>query len=226
MFVTLLAGLLLSLICRAEDKPSLDWPNLAAYEKANIKVKAQSPGTVKVVFMGDSITEFWTPNFWNESRVNRGISGQTTPQMLLRFRSDVLELKPKVVVILAGTNDVAENTGPARVETIIGNIVSMVELAQTNGLKVVLGSILPAAEFPWNKALKPAEKIMALNRNLRAYAMQKQLTFVDYFSEMVDDKNGLRLEYSEDGVHPNKAGYDVMERLVTQALAVHLKAEQ
>jgi lysophospholipase L1-like esterase len=176
--------------------------------------------------MGDSITEFWTPNFWNESRVNRGISGQTTPQMLLRFRSDVLELKPKVVVILAGTNDVAENTGPARIEMIIGNIVSMVELAQTNGLKVVLGSILPAAEFPWNKALKPAEKIMAINRNLRAYSMQKQLTFVDYFSEMVDDKNGLRLEYSEDGVHPNKAGYDVMERLVAQALAVHLKAEQ
>jgi lysophospholipase L1-like esterase len=138
----------------------------------------------------------------------------------------VLELKPKVVVILAGTNDVAENTGPARIEMIIGNIVSMVELAQTNGLKVVLGSILPAAEFPWNKALKPAEKIMAINRNLRAYSMQKQLTFVDYFSEMVDDKNGLRLEYSEDGVHPNKAGYDVMERLVAQALAVHLKAEQ
>ena len=206
------------LLSMAEEKPNLDWPKLAAYEKANDKVKAQAPGAVKVVFMGDSITEFWTPAFWNDSRVNRGISGQTSPQMLLRFRRDVIELKPKVVVILAGTNDVAENTGPATMDMILGNIVSMVELAQANGIKVILASVLPAAAFPWNKALKPAEKIVAINRSLQAYAIQKNLIYVDYFAAMVDTQNGLRLTYSEDGVHPNQAGYEVMERLVTQAI--------
>jgi lysophospholipase L1-like esterase len=138
--------------------------------------------------------------------------------MLLRFRRDVIELKPKAVVILAGTNDVAENTGPATMDMILGNIVSMVELAQANGIKVILASVLPAAAFPWNKALKPAGKIVAINRSLQAYAIQKNLIYVDYFAAMVDTQNGLRLTYSEDGVHPNQAGYEVMERLVTQAI--------
>jgi len=222
-FITIWMGLMIPLKTVAEEKPNLDWPHLAAYAKANAQAKAQAPGTVKVVFMGDSITEFWTPSFWNPGRVNRGISGQTTPQMLLRFRPDVLELKPKLVVILAGTNDVAENTGPASIDMIVGNIVSMVELAKANGLIVILGSVLPASEFPWKTALKPAHKIVAINRQLRIYAAQHGLTYVDYFSDMVDEKNGLRRVYSEDGVHPNKAGYDLMERLVTQAINDNLK---
>lgn len=222
-FITFMMGLLLPLIAMAEEKTNLDWPNLAAYAKANAQAKSQAPGIVKVVFIGDSITEFWTPAFWNSGRVNRGISGQTTPQMLLRFRADVLELNPNLVVILAGTNDVAENTGPASIEMIVGNIVSMVELAKANGLKVILGSVLPASEFPWNTALKPAYKIVTINRHLRIYAAQHGLTYVDYFSNMVDENNGIRRVYSEDGVHPNKAGYDLMERLVTQAINDNLK---
>ena len=196
-----------------------DWANLAAYRSANAQL-AQAPlDAGRIVFMGDSITEFWTPSFWSKSALNRGISGQTTPQMLLRFRADVIELQPASVVILAGTNDVAGNTGPASEDTIAGNIASMVELAQVHGIKVVLCAVLPANRFYWNPQIQPADTIVALNERLKDYAQRQRLVYVDYYTPMVDEKKGLKRAYSEDGVHPNEAGYKLMTNLVTKGIA-------
>jgi lysophospholipase L1-like esterase len=196
-----------------------DWANLAAYRSANAQL-AQAPlDAGRIVFMGDSITEFWTPSFWSKSVLNRGISGQTTPQMLLRFRADVIELQPASVVILAGTNDVAGNTGPATEDTIAGNIASMVELAQVHGIKVVLCAVLPANRFYWNPQIQPADTIVALNERLKDYAQRQRLVYVDYYTPMVDEKKGLKRAYSEDGVHPNEAGYKLMTNLVTKGIA-------
>ena len=196
-----------------------DWAKLAAYRSANAQL-AQAPlDAGRIVFMGDSITEFWTPSFWSKSALNRGISGQTTPQMLLRFRADVIELQPASVVILAGTNDVAGNTGPATEDTIAGNIASMVELAQVHGIKVVLCAVLPANRFYWNPQIQPADTIVALNERLKDYAQRQRLVYVDYYTPMVDEKKGLKRAYSEDGVHPNEAGYKLMTNLVTKGIA-------
>ena len=195
-----------------------DWANLAAYRSANAQLAAPLDAG-RIVFMGDSITEFWTPSFWSKSVLNRGISGQTTPQMLLRFRADVIDLQPAAVVILAGTNDVAGNTGPASEDMIAGNIASMVELAQVHGIKVVLCAVLPANRFYWNPQIKPADTIVALNERLRDYARRQRLVYVDYYTPMVDENKGLRRAYSEDGVHPNEAGYKRMIELVTQGIA-------
>lgn len=211
--------------CLAEEcaQPNPDWPNLAAYRSKNAELRSQRQHPPRVVFMGDSITEFWetkasnlfaTPGF-----VNRGISGQTTPQMLLRFRADVIELEPKVVVILAGTNDIAGNTGPATLETMAANIASMAELARAHGIRVVLASVLPAAAFPWATAQRPAARIVELNGWIRAYAEKNGLIYIDYHSAMADADLGMKKEYSEDGVHPNAAGYALMNRHVAQALA-------
>lgn len=154
----------------------------------------------------------------NHNYINRGISGQTSPQMLLRFRSDVIDLHPEAVVILSGINDIAGNTGPSTLQMIMDNIISMAELAKANNIDVILCSVLPAYDFPWNPGLEPAMKIVALNKMIKKYAIENQLTFVDYFSAMVDDKNGLKAEYSEDGVHPNTKGYSIMEPLVNKAI--------
>ena len=204
----------------AEDpKPNPDWPNLNAYRAANAQVQSVKKGVQRVVFMGDSITEFWSKNQWDTAYINRGISGQTSPQMLLRFRQDVIDLHPTVVVILAGTNDVAGNTGPATNAMISNNIASMVQLAQANGSRVVLASVLPASSFYWNPEARPAQQIMELNQELQSLAKRYRCVYLDYFSPMVDEQQGLKKAYSDDGVHPNEAGYVVMKQLVKQAIA-------
>lgn len=206
-----------------------DWARLARYAAANNGLPAPTANAPRVVLLGNSITDSWPsadPQFFAGKPyefIGRGISGQTSPQMLVRFRQDVLELKPKVVAILAGTNDVAENTGPYNPHATMNNIMSMVELAQANGIRVVLCSILPAYDFWWRKGLNPAPKIVALNAMIKAYAREKKLVYLDYHSAMADERMGLKLAYGEDGVHPNLAGYRVMEPLLQQAVADALK---
>jgi len=206
-----------------------DWPNLARYRAENEKLGLPATGEKRVVFLGNSITEGWkdiSPEFFaGRSYFDRGISGQTTPQMLVRFRPDVIDLKPKVVVILAGINDIAGNTGPATLEMIEANIASMSELAKVHGIKVVLSSVLPAYDFPWNPGVFPAEKIVVLNAWIKKYASDNGFIFLDYYSPMVDERKGLKKEYSEDGVHPNKAGYKVMEPLAEKAIEKALNSK-
>ena len=200
-----------------------DWADLNRYKEENLKLGLPSPDENRVVFMGNSITQGWIeadPDFFmGKSYINRGISGQTTPQMLVRFRPDVVNLKPKVVVILAGTNDIAGNTGPSTLEMIEDNIASMVEIAKANNIKIILCSVLPAYDYPWKPGLEPAQKIVDLNKWIKNYAEKNEIIYVDYFTPMADQRNGLKKEYSEDGVHPNLAGYKVMEPLVEKAIA-------
>lgn len=200
-----------------------DWPNLNRFRNDNEKIAKPVTGENRVVFMGNSITEGWgnmDPSFFGgKPYINRGISGQTTPQMLLRFRADVINLKPKVVVILAGTNDIAGNTGPSTLEMIEDNIFSMAELAKSNGIKVVICSVLPVYDYPWKPGLNPAEKIISLNKSLQNYADKNKLVYLDYHTPMKDERNGLKIEYSGDGVHPNELGYQVMAPLVEKAIA-------
>jgi len=199
-----------------------DWANLSRYEKENSILGAPEVLENRIVFMGNSITEGWTHHhadfFKNTSYINRGISGQTTPQMLLRFRADVIELKPKAVVILAGTNDIAQNTGPMTLGQILDNLKSMCELARTNKIKVILSSVLPAADYSWKPGLSPDKKIPELNDMIKAYAKSNGITYLDYFSAMVNNNNGLKDVLTYDGVHPNKNGYLVMEPLVKEAI--------
>lgn len=199
-----------------------DWPNLEKYQTANAELAAPTDGENRVVFMGNSITEMWkdaNPAFFEENPyVNRGIGGQTTPQMLLRFRQDVIDLHPKAVVILAGTNDIAGNTGPMTLEQIHDNIVSMVELAKSNGIKPIVCSVLPAFDYPWRPGLQPNIKIPKLNSMLKAMAEGQQVMYLDYFSEMVDDRNGLPSALTTDEVHVTKKGYSIMERMVKNAI--------
>ena len=199
-----------------------DWANTARFKDENAKLGLPSSGESRIVFMGNSITEGWIntcPGFFvGKSYVNRGISGQTTPQMLVRFRPDVINLKPAVVVILAGTNDIAGNTGPSTLEMILDNLISMVELAKANQIKVVLSSVLPVFDYPWKPGLQPAEKIIALNEMIKNYADQNGLVYLNYFSAMVDERKGLKTELSGDGVHPNEAGYKIMEPLTEEAI--------
>jgi lysophospholipase L1-like esterase len=220
MLGAVLLGLCVGHALAADAKEEVtDWPNLAAYRSANATTGLPAKGETRVVFMGDSITEFWTKSYWNQTRINRGISGQTTPQMLLRFRPDVIALKPRVVVILAGTNDIAGNTGPATNEMIVDNIASMAELARAHGIRVVLASVLPAAGFYWNSEARPAPQIADLNEKIKALAKSQKMVYLDYYSAMVDERPGLKKAYSEDGVHPNEAGYKVMIALVDRAIA-------
>jgi lysophospholipase L1-like esterase len=199
-----------------------DWANLGYYNEANAKLKSPAPDEKRVVFMGNSITEGWIlthPEYFKTNPyIDRGISGQTTPQMLIRFRADVIDLNPGIVVLLCGVNDIAQNTGPATLEMIENNIASMAELAKANGIKVILCSVLPAYDFPWKHGLEPAEKIVILNSWIKGYALEKGFIYLDYFSFMADSRNGLKAEYSEDGVHPNKEGYKVMEGLLGKVL--------
>ena len=204
------------------NKLAQDWPNLNKYKNANAVLAESETSENRIVFMGDSITEFWgtvNPEFFmGKPYVNRGISGQTSPQMLLRFRADVIALKPQAVVILAGVNDIAGNTGPATLGMITDNIFSMIDLAKAHNIKVILCSVLPASDFPWKPDQDPASKVMALNSLLINYADDNAITFVDYHTAMANDQNGLPLAYSDDGVHPNKAGYEVMVPLVEHAI--------
>ena len=203
-----------------------DWPYLAKYQQENAVLSFPKPGENRVVFLGDSITEFWNKEqplfFQNKSYINRGISGQTTPQMLLRFRADVIALNPKIVVILAGGNDIAGNTGFSTIEMITNNIFSMIELAQVHHIKVILCSVLPANFFYWNPKEKPADRIIELNTILKKYAFSKNIPFVDYYSVMVDEQKGLKTIFSEDRVHPNTAGYEIMSPLIEKAIQATL----
>ena len=204
-----------------------DWPNLTKFRDDNAKVGLPAEGENRVVFMGNSITIGWInarPEFFEgKPYINRGISGQTTPQMLLRFRQDVIDLRPKVVVILAGTNDIAGNTGPSSLEMIADNIKSMAELAHANGMKVVISSTLPAYDYPWKPGMEPAPKIVSLNKMIKAYAEEYGHIYLDYFSALADSRNGLPLKYAKDGVHPTVEGYKVMEPLVETAIAEALE---
>ncbi len=204
-----------------------DWPNLAEFQEANAALEAVKDDEERVVFMGNSITIGWInsrPEFFEgKPWINRGISGQTTPQMLVRFRQDVIDLNPKVVVLLAGTNDIAGNTGPSTIPMIMNNIKGMAEMAHANGIKVVLSSTLPAYDYPWRPGLEPAPKIMELNKMIQAYCNEMGHVYLDYFSAMVDERNGLPKKYAEDEVHPTVEGYKVMEPLVEAAIATALE---
>jgi lysophospholipase L1-like esterase len=206
----------------------LDWPQLGRYRDENARLAPAPAGTRRVVFFGDSITEGWGPTgsdrfFPGKPYVNRGISGQTTAQMLVRFRQDVIDLKPAVVVILAGTNDIAGNTGPSTQSMIEDNLQSMVELAKANGIGVVLSSVLPVSEYPWRPGAQPAGKVRALNAVLRQYAQQQGLVWLDYYEAMANAQGGLDAALAKDGVHPTAAGYARMVPLAEQAIAKALK---
>ncbi|MDR3695312.1 SGNH/GDSL hydrolase family protein [Mucilaginibacter sp.] len=204
-----------------------DWAWLERYADDNQKLPPPAKGERRVVFLGNSITEGWIntdPDFFKgKSYVNRGIGGQTTPQMLVRFREDVINLQPEVVVILAGINDIAENTGPSKIENVAGNIFSMAELARVNHIKVVLSSVLPAAAFPWHPGIYPGSSIIKLNELLKAYAEKNHLGYIDYYSATVTEDKSFKKELTVDGVHPNMAGYKVMEPLVEKAIGEALK---
>jgi len=205
-----------------------DWANLEHFKSANDALVSLGEDQDRVVFMGNSITIGWQQSdpeyFQANPYVNRGISGQTTPQMLLRFRQDVIDIKATVVVILAGTNDIAENTGPITQHQIMGNIKTMAQLAEAHEIKVVLCSVLPAYDYPWKPGLQPNIKIPKLNSEIKAYAEQSGHRFVDYFSAMADEKNGLKHHLGDDGVHPNREGYDIMKPLLEKALVEILSA--
>lgn len=200
-----------------------DWANLERFREENAQLGTAKVCDDRIVFMGNSITQGWkerVPEFFTgRPYINRGISGQTTPQMLLRFRQDVVQLWPKVVVILAGTNDIAGNTGPSTLEMIEDNIHSMTELAQAHGIQVVLCSLLPAYEYRWRPGLEPAPKIVELNKRFKQYAATVGAVYCDFFSAMADERDGLPEALSEDGVHPNKEGYAIMGPMVENAIA-------
>ena len=201
-----------------------DWPQLNRYKAENASLGVVAPGEDRVVFYGDSITDAWgrrpdTGEFFpGKPYVNRGISGQTTPQMVVRFRQDVINLHPRVVVILAGTNDVAGNTGPMTPEMTEDNFRSMVDLAKANGIRVIVASILPAADYPWKPGMAPAGKIKTLNAWLAGYATNHSIAYLDYYSAMADDNGGMKAGLSSDGVHPNAKGYAIMAPLAQAAI--------
>jgi lysophospholipase L1-like esterase len=210
------------LFCFAMVSQAQDWPNLKRYAASNEKLLIEPVPKDRVVFMGNSITDGWiniSPVFFESNHfVDRGISGQTSPQMLLRFRADVIALHPKAVIIECGTNDIAGNTGPSTLAMAEDNIVSMAELAKANKIKVIIGSVLPANKFGWKPELQPADSIIALNVWLKGYATRNRFAYIDYYSSLVDEQKGMKAAYSGDGVHPNKEGYTVMEKLALQVV--------
>jgi lysophospholipase L1-like esterase len=203
----------------------VDFGDLDRYQAADAAQGAPTPGVKRVVFMGDSITDAWKidESFPGKPYINRGIGSETTPQMLVRFRQDVIDLEPAAVVILTGTNDLAGNTGPMTLEQTEENLASMADLASANGIKVVLCSILPAFDYPWSPGLEPAPKIATLNTWIKSYAARKGYTYVDYYSAMKDDRGGLPQALSKDGVHPLPAGYAMMAPLVEAGIELALK---
>lgn len=224
--ITVCLAILLAMPLDAQPVSATAFANLERYRKSNSELGPPRAGEQRVVFMGNSITEGWAryfpAQFPGQPYVGRGISGQTTAQMLLRFRRDVVALQPAAVVILAGTNDIAGNTGPATLPMIQDNLAAMTELAQANGIRVVLCAVLPVFDYPWKPGLEPAPKILALNAWLRTYAAQRGATFVDLHTPMAVARQGLRAEYGSDGVHPNEAGYRVMAPLVEAGIRAAL----
>ncbi len=215
-----------------------DWAQLERYREANANALRPAKDEIRVVFMGDSITDGWSkPEFGGffpgKPYFDRGISGQTTPQMLVRFRPDVIDLEPQVVVILAGTNDIAGNTGPMTVEQTEGNLASMTELARAHGIRVVLSSVMPVRDGLKNKSgqqlvqtkKRPPETISALNEWIKKYAAANHLVYLDYFAAMVDDQGFLKAELTYDGLHPNAEGYLVMAPLAEKAIQASLKLQ-
>ena len=207
-----------------EDSKKLDWANLSRYEEENKRVGLPDRDERRVVFMGDSITEEWSnlyPDYFTErGYINRGIGGQTTPQMLIRFKPDVVDLRPEIVVILAGTNDIAGNTGPSTAKMITDNIFSMAEIASSNQIKVVLSSILPVYVYDWARDIKdPPSTIRSVNEDLKQYANDHGLIYLDYFSSMVDERQGLNSDHTSDGVHPVQSGYILMSSLAEAVLS-------
>ncbi|HOZ75065.1 MAG TPA: SGNH/GDSL hydrolase family protein [Flavobacterium sp.] len=213
-------------ICSAYAQPGdTDSKPVGKYASENALLQT-TPDARRIVLMGDSITELWKVidgKLFTGSYINRGISGQTTAQMLLRFREDVIDLRPKLVVIMGGTNDIALNDGPLALEDTFGHIVSMVQLAKSNKIRVVLCSVLPAYDFKWRPEVAPAEKIVKLNAMLKRYAAKNKITYIDYHSAMKDARNGMKEGYAEDGVHPNLDGYSVMKPLLLKGIAQALK---
>ena len=206
-----------------EPESNQDWPNLTRYKNQNFDIPAPQENEKRVVFMGDSITEEWSKlypiYFENRSYINRGIGGQTTPQMLIRFKQDVVDLMPTVVVILAGTNDIAGNTGPSNVKMITDNIFSMATIATANDIQVVLSSVLPVHRYDWSpEIVNPPSTIDAVNECLKEFSESNGLYYLDYFSEMVDNRNGLKKEFTPDGVHPNEKGYELMSAIAEKKL--------
>lgn len=200
-----------------------DWPQLSYYQEANKLLKTPEK-PIEAVFFGDSITEGWpqfNPSFFDTNNfLGRGIGGQTTPQLLLRFRQDVIGLRPKKVILLAGINDIAENTGPISLEAIMENIKEMTEMAKANGIEMVLCAVIPANSFPWRPSIDPTHKVIALNQMIKAYAQENNLIYVDYYTPMVNDEKGLVSTLGYDTVHPNKAGYDIMEGVLLKSLQI------
>lgn len=221
--LALLLAMSTSAAIPADAQSNADWANLKRYAAENAALPAPAPGEARVVFFGNSITEVWAPHFATmfpgKPYIGRGISGQTTPQMLIRFRQDVVALRPRVVVILAGTNDIAGNTGPSTNEMIADNLRGMTEIARANGIRVVLSSVLPVFDYPWKPGLEPAPRIIALNAWMRRYAEEIGETYLDYHTAMADARGGLPPSLADDGVHPNLAGYRLMAPLAESAIA-------
>lgn len=228
-FLTLIFIINSFVVFSQTEKPK-DWANLKKFATENQKLSPPSKKEKRVVFMGNSITEVWknsdTAFFKNKLYINRGIGGQVTEQMLLRFQQDVVELKPAVVVILAGINDIAENNGPITIQQIHNNIVLMVKQARENKIRVVVSSVLPANNFPWRQAIKPADKVIELNTMLEAYCKANNVVYCDYYSKMVNNEKGLDKTLGYDGVHPTLAGYKIMEPIVEEAIAKALKQKR
>ena|ERR1051326_6236017 len=206
-----------------EKRIHTDWAQLEQYREDNARVRQLPAAERRVVFMGDSITRAWmvfNPEFFTANGyIDRGVSGQTTPQMLVRFRQDVISLRPAALHLMAGTNDIAENTGPYRPEATTNNILSMAELAKLHGMRVILAALPPTAEFPWRTGLQPAGKIRALNDWIRAYAAQAGFVFADYAATLDDGAGAMKPGLAYDGVHPTKAGYAAMEPIAGRAIA-------
>lgn len=209
-----------------QEQMMRDWPNLTRYQAANATVTSR----LDAVFMGDSITELWAQKpeqfFPGKPYLGRGIGGQTTPQMLLRFRQDVVDLKPKVVVINGGTNDIAGNTGPSTLKMIEDNLQSMAEIARANGIRVVLASVTPAYDYPWKKGLEPAEKVVALNTWMKEFCARTGCVYADYFAPMADEKHGMKDGLSVDGIHPTAEGYTIMSPIAEKAIAEAIAAKR
>jgi lysophospholipase L1-like esterase len=211
-----------------EERLHTDWAYLSRYRNENDALVA-SGARIGAVFMGDSITEGWVqkaPAFFTAGRLGRGISGQTTPQMLVRFRQDVIRLEPRIVHVMAGTNDIAGNTGPMSAAMTLDNLKSMTEIAQANGVRVIIASIPPAAGFHWRPGLETAEPIMALNRWLHEYAASAGAVYADYHAAMSDGRGGMREGLAYDGVHPSEAGYAAMAPVAERALAAAASLRQ
>ena len=214
--------ILTSLVILSNYVTAQELINLNKYKEENLSLGLPKQGENRIVFMGNSITEGWkslSPNFFLDNNyVNRGIGGETSTQMLLRFRSDVINLKPTAVVILAGINDIAENQGPISIPDIARNIFFMSQLASENNIKVILCSVLPAYDFPWRPGLNPKDKVVSLNDLIQKHAQENSFEYVDYFSSMVDERKGLIKEYGNDEVHPNLEGYKVMESIIQKSI--------